>query len=109
METNDTIETTDRALKMIRALWKEGYKYKKAGVIVMDTVPELQIQSDMFDVVDRSKARKSMVAMDLVSKKYGADLLRLGIADQGNDWKLQSELLSPRYTTDWDQLMVLSF
>jgi len=108
VETSDTLEITERALKMLRALWKDGFQYKKAGVIVMDTVPESQIQSDIFDTMDRGKARKSMVAMDAINKKYGTDLLRLGIADQGQDWKLRRELLSPCFTTNWEQLLTVS-
>jgi len=107
VETSDTLEITNRALSMLHTLWKDGYQYKKAGVIVMDTVPEDQIQSDIFDQVDRGKARKSMLAMDSINQKYGTDLLRLGIADQGKDWKLRRELLSPCFTTNWDQLLTI--
>lgn len=104
VQTSDSLEITDRALKMLRALWKDGYLYKKAGVIVLDTVPETQTQSDLFDPVDRAKAKQSMLALDAINQKYGTDLLRLGIADPGKDWKLRRELLSPCYTTRWDQL-----
>jgi len=106
-ETSDTLELVTQSLSMLRSLWKAGYQYKKAGVIVMDCVPEGETQGHLFDRTDRAKARKSMVAIDAVNKKYGMDLLRLGIADQGKDWKLRRELLSPCYTTDWGQLMVL--
>jgi DNA polymerase V len=108
VETSDTLEITSQALQMLRALWKDGYRYKKAGVIMMDTVPEAQIQGDVFDTIDRGKARKSMIAMDLVNKKYGADLVKLGIVDQGQEWKLRREILSPCYTTNWEQLLVVS-
>lgn len=107
VESNDSIEITQQALTMLRKMWKDGYKYKKAGVIVLDLVPQDQVQGDLFDVTDRSKARRSMEAMDLVNKRYGMDLLRLGVVDQTKDWKLRRELLSPCYTTNWNQLLEL--
>lgn len=106
-ETSDSLEIVEQSLALLRQLWKPGYRYKKAGVIVQDTVSETQVQGDLFDRHDRSKARKIMVAMDTLNHKYGSDLLGLGIADLGERWKLRSERLSPRYTTDWAQLMLV--
>ena len=105
-QTSDTLEIVGRALSMLRGLWKGGYLYKKAGVVVMDTVPDDQVQGDVFDGVDRNKARRAMVALDTVNAKHG-DIMRLGVVRTGGDWRLRRELLSPRYTTDWDQILVV--
>lgn len=106
VETSDTLEIVRQALVMLRSLWKADYQYKKAGVIFMDCVPEGETQGNLFDCTDRRKAQKSMVAIDAVNKKYGMDLISVGIADQGNDWKLRRELLSPSFTTDWGRLLI---
>jgi len=107
VESSDTLEIVHAALTLLRQLWKEGYLYKKAGVIVLDTVPENQIQGDLFDPRDRSKARQSMLAMDSINHKYGTNLIHLGVTRQGKDWKLRRELLSPCYSTNWDQMLNL--
>lgn len=104
--TNFDLEIVSTALAMLEKIWVDGYRYKKAGVIVLDNVPEYEVQGNLFDEVDRNKARKFMLAMDQVNKRYGDTLARLGCVQTHGDWKLRRNLLSPCYTTQWDQIPV---
>jgi DNA polymerase V len=104
--TNADYELVPLAVQMLRELWMTGYRYKKAGVIVMDNVCETQVQGDLFDCVDRHKSRESMRAMDLVNKRYGSQVLQLASVEQQGDWKLRRQLLSPCYTTRWEDVLV---
>jgi DNA polymerase V len=60
-------------------MWRDGYNYKKAGVIVMNSIPENQIQYNFFDEVDREKACRSMQALDSINEMFGCNLLSIGI------------------------------
>lgn len=77
--TNATNEIIRYALKALDIIYNPGYKFLKAGVIVMDIIPENQIQSGMFDIVDRTKNKKVMTAMDKVNQLLGKDLVRFAV------------------------------
>jgi DNA polymerase V len=98
--TNDTTELIDFALRGLKSVFKDGYRYKKAGVIVSEIVPERPLQGDLFDHRNRDKYNKVMKTMDTLNTKYGRQKVK--VAAQGFDrkWKLKNEKLSPCYTTN---------
>jgi DNA polymerase V len=51
--TQDTAELIRYALRGIELLFREGYRYKKAGVILTALVPAHQVQTHLFDRLDR--------------------------------------------------------
>jgi DNA polymerase V len=53
--TNSSLELIKYALCALEAIYREGYRYKKAGVLVTEIVPEDQVQGSLFDQVDREK------------------------------------------------------
>lgn len=100
VSSNDSTELIDYALKGLQSIFREGYQYKKAGVIVSEISPEKPLQTDMFDTRDRTKYNKVMGVMDKLNASYGRQKVK--IAAQGFDrkWKLKNEKLSPCYTTN---------
>lgn len=107
VSSNDSAELINYALRGLQSIFKEGYQYKKAGVIVSEISPERPLQVDMFDTRDRPKYQKAMVAMDKLNASYGRQKVK--IASQGFDrkWKLKNEKLSPCYTTKISDIMVV--
>lgn len=103
--TNSTIELIRYALFALEAIYKKGYRYKKAGVLVLDITPENQIQGSLFDSVDRDKHTAIMKALDDINSKFGRDALKIAIQGSGEKWKLRQEKLSPCYTTDWKDII----
>ena len=103
--TNSTIELIKYALAALGAIYKIGYCYKKAGVIVFEIVPEDQIQGSLFDNVDRPKHSEVMKTLDEINSKYGRDALKIAVQGSGQKWKLRQEKLSPCYTTRWDEII----
>jgi DNA polymerase V len=103
--TNDTTELIDYALRGLKSIFKKGYRYKKAGVIIAEIVQERPLQADLFDVRDRAKFNKVMSVMDNLNDSYGRQKVK--IAAQGFDrkWKLKNEKLSPCYTTKLDDVL----
>jgi DNA polymerase V len=106
--TNDSTELIDYALRGLRSIFKEGYRYKKAGVIIAEIVPERPLQGDLFDVRNREKFNKVMNVMDNLNESYGRQKVK--IAAQGFDrkWKLKNEKLSPCYTTKLDEVLLVN-
>lgn len=97
--TSDTPELIRYALRGLKSIFAEGYRFKKAGVIVSEITPERPMQLNLFDDRDREKFQKVMLVMDSLNASYGRQKVK--IAAQGFDrkWKLKNEKLSPCYTT----------
>ncbi len=105
--TSSTFEIVGYAIEALRSIFREGYQYKKTGVIVSGIVPECEIQSAMFDTVDRNKHNQVMTAMDILNQKYGRNTVKLAISGNRRRWKLRQEQLSPQFTTRWDDIITI--
>ncbi len=105
--TNSSIELTKFALQALQMIFKNGYSYKKAGVIVQDFTPQNQAQMTIFE---NSNPRHIplMQAMDKMNTLYGQQKVRLGIQDTKKVWKMKQEKLSPRYTTKLSDIITVN-
>lgn len=103
--TADTTELNTYTDKLFNKVFREGYLYKKAGVVFMDLVKEEGIQPDFFDDVSRDKRMKLMKAMDKLNNKFGRDTLKVLGSGLTRPWATQRALLSGRYTTCWRELV----
>ena len=77
--TNSTSEIIHYALIALEMIYKEGYEYKKAGVIVKNIVPSNAVQQNLFDVVDRVKQSYIMNTLDTVNKKMGKNKVKFAV------------------------------
>ncbi len=103
--TNDSSELIQFALAGLEKIFKEGYEYKKAGVIVGDISPHLPRQGSLFDERDRSKYAKAMKVMDSLNDRYGLQKIRLASQGFGRKWKMKNEKLSPCYSTQLREII----
>ncbi len=87
-------------------LFREGFQYKKAGVILVNFTPEMEHQASFFEN-NRLQHQNLMKAMDSVNKSFGQHTIRLASQDQKRMWKMKQENLSPRYTTRLKDLLVV--
>ncbi len=96
--SNSDIELAKYAGKALEKIFKEGYAYKKAGVIVMDLKPCHQIQFNLFEN-SNPKHQKLMQVIDQMNDAIGVTKIKLGAQDKDRTWKMRQEKLSPRYST----------
>ncbi|MFN8438210.1 MAG: Y-family DNA polymerase [Cytophagales bacterium] len=105
--TNSGIELAQYANIALEKIFKDGYLYKKAGVIVMDFAPENLVQTNLF--TERNpKHIPLMKAVDYLNKTIGQQKVRLGIQDTKRIWKMKQEKLSPRYTTRLSDIITIN-
>ena len=97
--TNSSMELVKYATKGLRAIFKAGFHYKKAGVIVSDIVPAASIQSNMFYELDAVKQGKIMKVLDELNGVMGRNKVIVGRQGFERKWKLRQEKLSPCYST----------
>ena len=77
----------------------------KCGVIVTDLVPESIIQKSMFDKVNRSKQYAVMNVLDKINGSLGKEIVRFVVQGYEKKYRLKAEWLSPRYTTNIDEIL----
>ena len=75
MVTDSTSELIGCALQGIRVIYRDGYLYKKAGVMLTGLVPVSQTQTELFDSQDRRKSKRLMSALDAINDRCGAGTL----------------------------------
>jgi len=103
--TNSTMEIIKFALRGLAMIYKPGYKYQKAGVMVLDIVSQTAIQLSLFDTRDRGKDQRLMKAIDDTNKYFGDNAVRYAVQSSDQKWHLRRMHLSPRYTTNIDEVM----
>jgi DNA polymerase V len=104
--SNSSITISNLAVKMLKEVFEEGEIYKKAGVIVTEIIPENQKQFHLFEE-ENPKHLKLMKVMDDYYKKTGERKIRLGNQDLKKTWKMKQDHLSPKFTTDFTQILAI--
>ena len=106
--TNDTSEMLSYVIRSLEKMYKKGYKYKKAGIMVSGIIPTCEVQSNLFDSLDRLKSQKIMETIDSINNKNGRDSIRYASQGYYKKLKLKQESLSPCYTTRWADLLIIN-
>lgn len=103
--TSYTPELTETAIMLLDRIYKHGYRYKKAGVMLAGIVPESEVQLNMFNRKYDLKHRKElMYAMDRINTAWGRDTIKYASSGTGRTWSMNRTRLSERYTTNWNEL-----
>lgn len=105
--TSDTRDIVAFAIRGLDAIWRDGYRYAKAGIMLGDFYQTGIAQLDMFsEQQPRANADALMSAIDQINK---SGLGKVWLAGQGtvNPWQMKREMLSPRYTTCFAELPVV--
>ncbi len=106
--THLSSEIVHYAIEGLRSIYKEGYAYKKAGIILSDLTPEHIHQQHLFDTLDREKHHRLASLVDQLNQKLGKNTIRLAAQGFEERGKTKQEKLSPSYTTRWDDLLEVS-
>ncbi len=104
---SSTQEIVSTALKALRMIYRPGFQYKKAGVVVADIVGSDAIQTSLFDFDSARRERDDRISkvMDLVNTS-GENVLRLASQRPGHYADgIRREHCSNLFTTDWNQLI----
>jgi DNA polymerase V len=103
----DTAKIISAALFGLAAIWRNGFRYKKTGVMLLDLLPAATVHAGLFDRPDDARSIARMRTMDRINAEYGRDTLTLGAAGRRRAWTLRRDFLSPCYTTKWQDLLTV--
>src|SRR5712691_4645323 len=96
------------ALAGLKAIYREGYRYKKCGVSLAQIVPEDALQPDLFgefSLQQHQRQARFMAIVDAINRIYGRDTLVVATQGITRSWKMRQLRLSPRLTTRWSEIV----
>ncbi len=106
--TDDTSRLSKVALWGLKRLYREGFRYKKCGVMLLELSPAGQRQGDLFATVTpdgHNRRDKLMALLDTVNQTFGRGTLKLAAEGVVQPWKMRRDKVTPGYTTGWDTLV----
>lgn len=105
--TNDTRKLIEAATQGIAMLFERnrGCRYKKAGVMLDDIQPDDLVQPSLF----APPAAQSAISktLDAINTRMGAGTVRFAAMDIGSNWRMNQHYRSGRYSTKWNELLVI--
>ena len=103
--TNNSMLIVKRAVEGIEHIFRQGYRYKKAGIILY----ELHNSSSVRGLLDydRPRSESLMKSLDEINYRYGSSTLKIAAEGIQKDWQMQRKKISPCYTTRFNEIMVV--
>ncbi|MDL4445589.1 Y-family DNA polymerase [Klebsiella michiganensis] len=106
--TQDSRDIITAATTCLDAIWRDGHRYQKAGVMLGDFYSQGVAQLNLFDDnAPRQNSEKLMEVLDHLNAKDGRGTLYFAGQGIQQQWQMKRELLSPRYTTRFEDLLVI--
>lgn len=107
--TDDTRQLVSVALWILKGIYKRGYMYQKAGVILSNLVAAKGQQTDLFGFnSSASKSNQLMSVIDEINSKMGKQHLRIASMGYKQPWAMKQERKSKCFTTKWDELVLVN-
>lgn len=106
--TADTLKITDAAVRVVRAKWRDGFAFKKAGVMLTGLEPGISPQPDLFTEEEDDRSRRLMRTLDDLTGRFGKSAIVTGSSIASDRWEMCRGMLSPCYTTRWEDLLSIA-
>ncbi|WP_407332557.1 Y-family DNA polymerase [Enterovibrio sp. 27052020O] len=103
---DDTAVITSAVSALVPYLFREGVRYYKVGVGLIELANGKHVQPDMFN--SQPGNAKLMKAFDGLNQRYGSEAIFMAAQGISPKWGMRREFLSPQYTTRWGDLPVIS-
>jgi DNA polymerase V len=107
--TTDTPEMVHTARRLLKEIYRRGFYYKKAGVILSGLTDDTHIQTSLFDPVNRTQSSRLMAACDTINRRYGKTTVHTAAAGgaQKASWTMRQNHLSFCPTTRWKDIITV--
>ena len=106
--TSDQRTIVAQAANAVQKIFKEGYGYKKAGVIASRIIPGGEVLHSLFeDTTATEREQKITSTLDAINSTFGKGTIKLAVQGSGKI-KTASDNQSPHYTTRWSDIPKVS-
>ena len=106
MPTNDTLVVNRWVDHIAEQIWRDGYRYKKAGIVLSEISPQTQQQADWLEPSEGSD-QPLMQAIDRLNQRFGRGLVKVSTGGLLGQWQMKQERRSANYTTRWEDMPVV--
>lgn len=105
--TNDVRLMTKAATEAVNRLFRSGFKYSKAEVLLMDLRQPGEFTDDLFAFSQPASVGKVMGVLDEINGRWGRGTLRAASVPADPQWSMRRDLMSQSFTTKLDQLWIV--
>jgi len=106
--TDDTRLLCRAALSGLRQIYRSGYAYQKAGVILTEIIPATARPRTLFeDAAAQQRSASLMATLDRINRRMGSGTMQLLGEGVRKGWAMRRGNVSQRYTTEWGELAVV--
>lgn len=102
--TDDTRLIIKAAQEALEYVFRDGYAYAKAEILLMDLRQKGEFTDDLFAATQPERAERVMKTLDAINTRWGKGTLRPARVPVAPDWGMKQALKSPSYTTRWREL-----
>lgn len=108
--SDDVRVLTKHSLDCLQHIYKEGFYYKKCGVMLTDLTNKQVHQLDLFsEILPQTKENtiRLMNTIEAINKKYGSQTMHLAAEGMKKPWSMKQKIKTPCYTTRWADIPVV--
>jgi DNA polymerase V len=105
--TDDTRLITRAATAGLMHVFRDGYAYSKAEIMLLDLRQRGEFTDDMFATSQPAAAEQVMAVLDQINSKWGRGTLRPAGVPIAPEWAMRREMMSPSYTTKFSELWAI--
>lgn len=102
--TDDVRLMTKAAVEAVDRIYRLGFKYSKAEVLLVSLCQKDEYTEDLFSITQPVASEKVMGVLDSINERWGRGTLRLASVPANPDWGMRREMMSQSFTTRVDQL-----
>lgn len=106
--TADSLSLINAAMSGLERIYRPGFGYTKAGVMLFDLEAEDRLQGSLLvpeNAERRQRRERLMASLDAINRRFGRDAVAFGAQGLGEaPWHMRRKHCSPRLTTDWKEL-----
>jgi DNA polymerase V len=106
--SDDVRLLTKSAVDALDHLFRPGFNYSKAEVLLLDLCQPGEYTDDLFAVSQPADATKVMTVLDQINQRWGRGTLRTASVPANPAWAMRREMMSQSFTTRLDQLWKVS-
>lgn len=107
VSTADTRKLIGAAREAVRQIYRKGYRYQKAGVMLVDISPADQLQLGLFETGDSAQSQALMQCVDQLNRRYGRGAVFFASEGTRQSWAMKRERMTQAYTTKWSEVPVV--